>query len=193
MTMMQMPKVIPSPARCNSSWVETVSGRRVWPCDPRPEDFEIEDIAHALSNICRFTGHTRKFYSVAQHSVIVSRNVPDELALAALLHDGSESVLADVSRPVKPHLSNYKSLELGVMNAIGQRFGITIAALNHPLVKLADERALVTERRDLMGPAVHSWGPLDELKPFPKTIVPMNPEDARYQFLRRFNHLTKRR
>lgn len=89
--------------------------------DPKPEMFDIEDIAHALSNICRFSGHCRSFYSVAEHSIYVSRNSDNRLA--GLLHDASEAYLIDVPRPVKPYINNYKDIESKIMAAVAEKFG----------------------------------------------------------------------
>ena len=74
-------------------WIQTYLGIQFWPLDPRPEEVMLFDIAHSLSNMCRFTGHCREFYSVAQHSVIVSQNVPREDAAWGLLHDASEAYM----------------------------------------------------------------------------------------------------
>lgn len=71
-------------------WMQTYTGRRFWPLDPVAGDIEIMDIAHALSNQCRYAGHTRFHYSVAQHSVQVSENVAPEHALWGLLHDAPD-------------------------------------------------------------------------------------------------------
>src|SRR5690554_7094997 len=84
------------------TFIQTYTGRRFYPLDPNPADVCIEDIAHALSRITRFNAHINaEWYSVAEHSVHVSRIVPPEYALAGLLHDASEAYIADVSRPVK--------------------------------------------------------------------------------------------
>src|ERR1017187_10636100 len=76
--------------------ITTFSGIHFWPLLPNPADIRIEDIAHALSNQCRFAGHAREFYSVAEHSVRVSQLCPPEDALWGLLHDASEAYLTDV-------------------------------------------------------------------------------------------------
>ncbi len=87
-------------------YIATYTGKQFYPLDPRPEDVCLEDIAHSLSNLCRFTGHTDtdRFYSVAQHSVICSTIVAPEAALLALLHDAAEAYLGDISRPLKRDL-----------------------------------------------------------------------------------------
>ena len=82
-------------------WIQTMSGVIFYPLDPRPEEIRIEDIAHALSHQCRFAGHCREFYSVAEHSVRVSRELPQEFMLWGLLHDASEAYLVDLPRPIK--------------------------------------------------------------------------------------------
>src|SRR5574342_1090607 len=79
----------------------TYTGRLFWPLSPRLEDINILDICHALSNQTRFTGHTREFYSVAQHSCLVSDLLPEKFKLDGLLHDASEAYLMDLARPVK--------------------------------------------------------------------------------------------
>ena len=79
----------------------TYSGRRFWPLEPRPQDVDIEDIAHAMSMKCRFTGHAEGFISVAEHSVNVARFLPPKLRLHGLLHDAAEAYLPDIARPIK--------------------------------------------------------------------------------------------
>src|ERR1035441_1601867 len=93
--------------------ITTFSGVRFWPLIPNPADIRIEDIAHALSNQCRFGGHTREFYSVAEHSVRVSQLCTPENALWGLLHDASEAYLSDVTAPITelPQLEAYRAAE----------------------------------------------------------------------------------
>src|SRR5687768_6677184 len=80
--------------------------------------FTIEDIANNLSKICRFTGSVDKFYSVGQHSVIVSHVVPPEQALAGLMHDASEAFMSDLNSPLKALMKAYKALEKKVEKEI---------------------------------------------------------------------------
>lgn len=118
------------------------------------EDICIEDIAHALSQIIRFTGHAKAPYSVAQHSLLVAEIAPPEHRLWALLHDASEAYLGDVASPLKTLLPQYRELEDQFQKVIAGRFG-----LPYPIpaaVKHADRVALMVEKRDLLL-VQHEW------------------------------------
>lgn len=154
---------------------------------PETSEFGIEDIAHALSRICRFTGHCREFYSVAQHCVYVSEIVPVQHALGGLLHDGAEAFLGDVSKPLKQLLPDYRKLEEAVEQAVLSRFGIGSL---HPCIKAADMVLLATEQRDLMPPHGDKWPCLEGHAPLPWTIHPFSPRNAKEMFLRRFREIT---
>jgi len=105
-------------------FITSYTGHSVHALDPVPDELHIEDIAHALSNICRFGGHVRSFYSVAQHSVLVSRRLPVQHRLWGLLHDASEAYLSDIAAPFKPALNEYRRYEERLMYAVAQRFGL---------------------------------------------------------------------
>jgi len=129
----------------------TFSGICFRPLEPRPEDVRIQDIAHALAHQCRFGGHTRTFYSIAQHSVLVSQLSHPEDALWGLLHDVSEAYLLDLARPLKALFNAYLAAERQLQRCIVERFGL---APEQPAnVTAADDWMLAIEYRDLMTPA----------------------------------------
>ena len=170
-------------------WCCSASGRQFWPEDPRAEDIDIGDIAHALSNLCRFAGHCREFYSVAQHSVLVSLECDPEDALWGLLHDAPEAYIVDLPRPLKrsPAMEAYRRVEDLQVIAVCERFGLPLTP--PPSVKRADNAVLAAEARDLMPPAsVRRWH-LPEA-PVLRRVVPMSPTEAKRCFLSRFRTLT---
>jgi hypothetical protein len=156
--------------------------------DTERSAIDIETIAHALAHICRFTGHTATFYSVAQHSVLVSRLVPPEHALTGLLHDAAEAYLGDVAAPLKMLLPDYKAIEATVEAAVLGRFGLP--ATLPPNVKQADRLALAIEQRALMPMHGDVWD--CELHPdydrfkAQMVIFPAPPVVARKLFMARF-------
>lgn len=167
------------------NWMQTFSGKQFWPLDPRPEEIEIEDIAHALSMACRYGGHCEQFYSVAEHSVYVSLVVPSEFALVGLLHDASEAYVADVIRPIKPHLAGYKEIEDRVWVAIAEKYCLP---LQIPVeVKEADNALLLAESEQIMKPHPAPWCVPGE--PAKVKIECLIPQLARKMFLDRFSQL----
>lgn len=159
------------------------SGRYVNPLDLQPDDVAIDDIVHALSNQCRFSGHTRTFYSVAEHSVRVAYLLRDaghpmNVVLWGLLHDAAEAYLVDLPRPLKHHPGfgdTYRAVEAHALSAITRRFGLVPdepAAVKH-----ADLRLLATERRDLL-PPIGNWAILDGVQPLDEQISPWRPDTA---------------
>lgn len=192
----------PSPPRDDreerdpNGWIWTASGRKAWPMELRPTDIDIDDVAHALAHLCRYAGHCRFFYSVAQHSVLVSELVEawttnQRLALAGLLHDATEAFLIDLPRPVKHHraLAGYREAERRAEQAIAERFGLSPALFAHGAIKGADEVMLATERRDLFAKASADWR--TDKQPTDARIDAMGPDEARASFLHRFHVLTR--
>lgn len=163
------------------------SGRYFDFTQPETSGFSIGDIAHALARICRFTGQCSHFYSVAQHSVLVSRILPPNLQLAGLLHDAHEAFMGDVAAPLKMLLPDYRALEKRVEAAVLARFGF-----DGPLpveVKEADLRLLYTEKRDLMPKSGPDWPLPPGITPLEHRISPKTPAEAEKEFLSRFQEL----
>jgi len=128
-------------------WIQTFTGKKFWLTDPKPETIHIEDIAHALAMICRYNGHTKTHYSVAQHSVIVSNLVPKELALSGLLHDAAEAYIGDLTKPYKDLIyGEYAEyIEEKITKAIYDKFNCRPYHFDSPEAKEADLQVLRAE------------------------------------------------
>jgi 5'-deoxynucleotidase YfbR-like HD superfamily hydrolase len=174
--------------RRRGPYFKTYTGRTFWPMDPRPDEISILDIAHSLAHQCRFSGHTREFYSVAEHSVRVSQIVPSPYQLWALLHDAAEAYLLDWPRPLKQSgLMGwlYRRAERRLMRVIYQRFGLD--ATQPECVGLADQILLATEQRDLFGKLAQASNGAGV--PLPEKITPLAPAEAKAAYLQRFQQL----
>lgn len=171
-----------------AAWIQTYSGRRFNPTKPNPDAIVIQDIAHSLSMQCRFSGHCKKFYSVAQHSVLVSYICDSQDALWGLLHDASEAYLVDVPRPVKRSgmIEGYLQMEKVMQAAVCKRFGLPLVEPRG--VKKADTQLLSTEARDLMSPLHSDWQETEPALPF--KIEAWGPDRAKDMFMKRFFELT---
>lgn len=168
-------------------WIGTFTGRKFWPLDPRPEEICLEDIAHALANQCRFAGHVRQFYSVAQHSILVCELVRPPDKLWGLLHDASEAYLVDLPSPIKNDAefgATYRQAESRVMEAVCTRFRLCHAMPK--AVDEADKMAVVNEARVLMPSRGETWSWGHDIFPLGWTIVPLEPEQAERGFLDTF-------
>jgi hypothetical protein len=177
----------------NGDWLLLNSGQRYWPLDPRVGDFLIEDIAHGLSNICRWGGQTDKFYSVAEHSVLVSSFVRPELQLAALLHDAAEAFVGDVPRPLKRILgAPYQLIEDRTHEVIAMQFGIDKEM--HPQIKEVDHRITVDERQQLFANNDDDlpWQFADGVGLSIDLSQPMLPWRAKQAFIQTYNFLVAR-
>ncbi len=158
--------------------------------DPHNGNFNIEDIAHGLSLLCRYVGQCREFYSIAEHSVYVSE-VCEDHALAALLHDAAEAFIGDVSGPLKALLPEYKRIEKRIETAIFAQF-----AIPYPLpkaVKAADLSVLAAEQHQIMPPGTSSWMANSGVKPAEIKIRCLSPCEAKTAFLKRFEDLRTQR
>lgn len=175
-----------------SSEIVTYTGRVVDPLNLRPEQVNIIDIAHSLSNQCRFTGHVREFYSVGQHSVLCTEFTRETYGtaqhqLTLLLHDGSEAYLSDLARPVK-HAEGlgdvYREIENGIQAVVAERFG-----LEYPFkdfVHKIDNALLLREQQDLMPRFRH----IESKLVYDKPITGWSPADSKARFLALYTELT---
>jgi len=178
-------------------YLQTVSGRWVNPFDPDPEQLDAGDIARALANQCRFGGHSRVFYSVAQHSVIVSelverRGGDAEDAFAALMHDATEAYLGDMPHPLKhrsPLGAAFRAAEEQLERAIRDRFRIRP---NMAEIKRADRALLATERRAFSAETWH-WPELEGVEPLELELTAWLPDEAAQAFAKRYAELDGRR
>ncbi len=160
-------------------WMQTASGGQFWPLDPRPSEVSIDDIAHALSLICRFGGHCRRFYSVAEHSVLTARAAEPQHKRWALMHDSPEAYILDMVRPLKKHMPAYAAHEERLMRAISLRFNLL---LDMPAeVKLLDDRILMDERAQNMMPPPSPWSV--EIEPLGIQLQFWTPDQAKREFL----------
>ena len=170
--------------RDESSWIQTYSGVKFFPLDPRPEEVNIVDIAHALANVCRFAGHVSEHYSVAQHSRFVSRLVPPEDAKWGLLHDAAEAYTGDMPRPIRRNIPQWRGIEDKILEAIAARFDLELPVPTS--VWYFDNVILAMEARDLFaGGPVQNWTKALKVEPLPEKIVPLGPQENARLFLRR--------
>lgn len=181
-------------------WIQTYTGGRFYPLNPKPSDVKIEDIAHALSLNNRFTGHAIRGYSVGEHSLLVTKILMDThedptLWLWGLLHDASEAYISDIARPVKqqPEFQFYRDMEANVMVAIMTAFGLP--GPEPRAVKAADTMALAIEAETLMPRREKDqWAWLPEIPPqYRHLTLGQDPVDIETQFLLAFDGLQKAR
>jgi 5'-nucleotidase len=169
-------------------WVQTFTGKVFHPLEPQTQEIEIADIAHALSMQCRFNGHCLVFYSVAEHCLRVSKELPDQLALWGLLHDAAEAYLSDLPRPVKRQIPVFGQIEDRLLKVIIEYFGLSWPMPEE--VARFDTILLATEARDLMLAPPKSWE-LD-VEPLSTKVEPLTARQAELAYLARFEELRAR-
>ena len=175
-------------------WIQTFTGKRFHLFDPSPDEVCIEDIAHALSNICRFGGHCLTHLSVAEHSVTVSRHVRPSLALPALLHDAPEAYIGDIVTPLKQAFyarGGLGLMERSILDAIHAALRVAQPDIEERReIKRADVSAYLAEKRDLFAHPAEEPQYGDCIADTEK-VVPLPPGEACNLFLTRFRELTK--
>lgn len=186
--------------------MQTVTGVAFWPLDPEMNEVRIEDIAHGEALMCRFGGHTKQFYSVAQHSIHVmghllfatgmDERTKTETRMLGLLHDAAEAYLGEVIRPLKllPEFATYREAEAHLLNVILGALDVPSTMSRWLIVKDADNRMLATEARALMiWPPPLPWTrtpePYQDVDLRTDLENPWTPETAERIFLERFRLL----
>jgi hypothetical protein len=158
--------------------------------DPAGSRFELEDIAHGLAHTCRYAGQCIRFYSVAEHSWHASYLVPEELKLAALMHDAAEAFIGDVTRPLKQLLPDYRVIEKSIEAVMAERFGLADRCAD-AAVKRADIAMLAAEQRAMMPAHGSDWAILTSVTPAAVNFRYWSPVEAKAHWLDRFSLLTQ--
>ena len=142
-------------------WQEIYTGR-FYAIDPRSDEVSLLDIAHGLSQICRYTGQCKHFYSVAQHCLNVYKDLKqlgydETIQLIGLLHDASEVYISDLPKPFKVEIPEYKIFEEKIERAIYEKFGLPFPTDEiHKIIKFSDNEVLYNEVESLMN-NVENW------------------------------------
>lgn len=175
----------------NYPYIETFTNKQYYFLDPKPEQVCIEDIAQALSMNCRYSGHVKEFYSVAEHSCIISDMVLDltgnsQLALDALLHDASEAYLTDIPRPIKQHIKNYKDIELISEKCIQKALGCN--SMNG-LIKHIDMH-IVRDEAEQLFQSVPFW--VYDYESVGVTVNCLTPKQAKIEFMKRYEDIKEK-
>lgn len=171
-------------------WFQTYTGKRFYILNPQPKDIDIRDIAHSLALKCRYGGHVAYFYSVAEHSVMLSHLVPTPLAFMALMHDAAETYTGDIMRPIKNSIGDeWRAIENRLELAISEVFGLSDDADKWALIKEYDSRILTDEREMLQQPVLPGKDYGDKLG---VTINCLPWQEAERVFMARFEELRNR-
>lgn len=159
--------------------------------NPNPDVLDVETIAHALANACRFSGHCSRHYSVAEHCIRCSYIGPDDEALERLMHDAAEALVVDMPTPLKvmPGMEAYRAMDHAAERVIADRFGLTYPW--PPSVRAADLIMLATEKRDLMPPGGAAWDVIKGITPdsFDISGGYFSRKDWKSEFIARFDEL----
>ncbi len=176
--------------KLDDQWISLLSGGTFNYNRPQDSNVTLDDLASALSNVCRFSGHLPCFYSVAQHLVNTSRIVRPEFAFDALMHDTAEAFTNDLPTPLKWALPIFKELEVKIEAAMAGKFGFNYPY--PPEVKQADTEMLILEklyvkRDDSVWPNYE--GIVVDYLIDKVDLKPWQPQRAKREFLKRYEEL----
>jgi hypothetical protein len=169
----------------DKDWTQTYTGKKFCFRNPTLQDISIIDISHSLSNICRFNGHCKQFYSVAEHSVYLSRQFDNsQLAMEALLDDAAEAYIGDMPRPIKntEEMLPYREIEKKIDDKIRIKFDLS-SERNQQIIDM-DTRLLITERNQIMSRPPDDWG--IKAEPLKIKIQCLSPSEAKEFFEQRY-------
>jgi hypothetical protein len=175
-------------------FIETYTGLPFYPLKPDTEHISIIDIAHALSHQCRYSGHTKDFYSTAQHCCLLAEYVESTMrgstldALNILMHDSAEAYLVDIPRPVKQFMPEYRKWDHNITMAVRSWVGLGDMPIP-PWQDELDSRIIRDERAQLFGDSGLDWQ--HKVEPLGITINPWTAETAERQFLIRYANYTR--
>jgi hypothetical protein len=174
------------------SYILTYKKIKFYPLDPNIDDIDIEDIAHALSLMCRANGHFKHFYSVGLHSLncayeAKARGYSNNVVLGCLLHDGSEAYLADITRPVKKHLHKYLQVEDVLQSKIFEKWIPSLTEEEKTLIFEIDDAILYYEFINLFGEEIFDYVPV--LKSNPRFEY-IDFSEIEHEFIKIFDELT---
>lgn len=174
----------------HGDWIQTFSGRRVWPLDPRPDEIGFVDISYGLSKICRYGGHCLRFFSVAEHCALMAREAErlgasPQVRLQVLMHDSAEAYLGDIPRPIKVHLVGYAEAEDRMLECIAKKYGFDYPF--DPMVKQLDEAILLREIECNLAKPEAPWhlGPFG-VEPLTIDLQYWEPNEAAWQFTQEY-------
>lgn len=168
-----------------ADYITTYTGIHFYPLEPEADKIHIEDIAHALSLLCRGNGHVKDFFSVGQHCIncaleAMARGYSKKVCLACLLHDASEAYLSDVPRPFKKTLPEYQQLEDQFLSVVYEKYlGSPLTAEEEMLVRQIDDDMLYFDLTELLNQPVERKQP--EMKSrFTEKYVPFHEVEEKY-------------
>lgn len=173
------------------SWIQTNSGIRFEILNPTVDMINIEDIATSLSKQCRYNGHCENFYSVARHSLVMSKMAPPHLKLVSLLHDATEAYIGDMVKPLKNLIPEFEVIEDKIWLVIADKFNLPMELPRE--VKDLDLRMLATEKLYIMKEHPDKWPSFDTPNPFTRGVTKQclisDPKTDRLEFLDEFYFL----
>lgn len=174
-------------------WMGTASGRQFWPLEPRAEDVDVADIVRGLAMTCRYGGQVKRYYSVAEHCVVVSRHVDPRFAREALFHDCAEAYIGDMIRPLKHQaaMKPFREAEAAIEEAVFEALGLAWTPESHAAVKTVDNAILVDEIK-LLSAAPHMYLEtplLKDQKPLGAKLRCLDPVAAEVSFMTRYREL----